>query len=106
MLVRRWVVYLAQERPPVGHGLVKVGATSDPKRRLQALRGASDYEVTMERIIETDHKQIALWFERALHLELRPFHIRGEWFRDVPAVWAVFQKYQDDGFAAASLLEC
>jgi len=83
-------------------GPVKIGVTSNLKHRLTDLQVACPYEVVMERAIKTDHKQIAFWFERALHHELRDYRVRGEWYEDTPEVWAIFRKYQDDGFAAAS----
>ena len=101
---RQWVVYMAQW--DTEDGPVKIGSTSDVKRRISDLQVASPYLVILARVIETDHEEIARWFERALHLELREFRMRGEWFRDEPEVWDIFAKYESHGFAAASAQDC
>ena len=103
-MIKRWVVYLAHMEVSDGQSMVKIGATSNHPRRLKELQASVPDKVTMPRIILTDHKQIAHLLERALHEELRAYHLHDEWFEDHQDVWDIFGKYEKDGLAAASEL--
>lgn len=57
-------------------GLVKIGKSNSPDRRLVALASAEKQPVTMLRVIEGGHA-----VEREMHQNFLALRVRGEWFR-------------------------
>lgn len=60
------------------HGLVKIGATANPLKRMATIRGKEKCEITL-----LSHVAVPLnsYFERMAHWMAAPWHVRGEWFR-------------------------
>lgn len=65
-------IYFAQN----DSGHIKIGVTTDVARRLDAMQTATHERLTVIGVMEGD--RVA---ERRLHAELRPSHIRGEWYQ-------------------------
>lgn len=60
--------------------LVKVGISFDAKRRLKAINYGM---VEAAELVRTRRipKYLARWTEQSIHLDLAPYHVKGEWFR-------------------------
>lgn len=66
------------------NGLVKIGIASDVNRRLAALRTGNPH---IESVAYASAKlRCAGDVEKAVHLELAAFKVRGEWFRCAPEI--------------------
>lgn len=63
---------------------IKIGTSSDPAYRLDALSTASPYELTL-----IGHIPGSMVAELALHDLLRRHHVKGEWFRANAALMRV-----------------
>jgi hypothetical protein len=62
-------------------GRIKVGHTRKPEERLAQLRAVDMEPLTTIAVIDGSRK-----LERAIHDRIRPYAIRGEWFRDCSEV--------------------
>lgn len=58
------------------HGAVKIGYTRHPFVRMHALNHASPFPLTLLGFVKGSQQQ-----ENALHALLKPYRIRGEWYR-------------------------
>lgn len=58
-------------------GLVKVGVSRDPLRRLSGIRTSSPHELRLEHAVEVDD---AYAVERVAHSMLAEWRVAGEWF--------------------------
>lgn len=58
---------------------IKIGISSNPKGRFKSLRNASPELMTVE-FLASGPRRTIMWAEARCHSDLRPHHIRGEWF--------------------------
>lgn len=65
--------------------LVKVGISYDAKRRLKGINLVMMEPVELMRTRKVP-KYLARWTEQNAHLDLAPYHVKGEWFRCSAAV--------------------
>ena len=68
-------VYFIQSGSAEGNGVVKIGHSSDPDRRIGELQSAVAAPLRLIRLLEGGHQA-----ERAIHGMLAHLHIRGELF--------------------------
>ena len=71
-------------------GPIKIGWAFDPRFRLAELQTGNAAELRIIGVVEADRM-----LERALHVRLRPYRLRGEWFKACPEV---FEALRDEGF--------
>lgn len=57
--------------------IFKIGKAGDAKRRKYNLQAGCPYPLQLKNIIETDN---AIWLEHCLHVILRKYNMRGDWF--------------------------
>lgn len=67
-----------------GHGLVKIGSATDPRRRLQSLQIGNPSALVLAAVFDGNVLE-----EKALHRLFAEFRVRGEWFRESDVVAAV-----------------
>lgn len=81
-------IYLMQ----AANGLIKIGMTYHPQRRLEAINGASPMEVKLLCVFSDS---LAETSERELHAYFADKRVRGEWFAlsDADVAW-IQQRYQ------------
>jgi hypothetical protein len=60
--------------------MVKVGISSDPKKRLAGLKTANPYPLSIVASIAFDSRVKAEWAERTIHCALADYRMAGEWF--------------------------
>jgi len=81
------VYFIAMAAPtPV----IKVGLclSGNMRSRLQQTQTHTPYDVKLLGAVKGDRK-----LERAMHLKLIAFHVRGEWFQDNPVVRAFINEW-------------
>lgn len=74
-------------------GLVKIGKTSNIKKRMSSLQGSSPVELKLLHTIPCESDEEAFLLEAALHVRFMASRQRGEWFRPAPEM---IQLMQDD----------
>ena len=57
---------------------LKIGISKNPRARLKSLQTSSPYELTMEKTYIVKDAKIA---ESLVHMKLKDYHERGEWFK-------------------------
>jgi hypothetical protein len=60
---------------------IKVGISQDPNRRVKDLQAANPYLIEIELVYKTPRHIPSIEIERLAHATLKPFHLRGEWFK-------------------------
>lgn len=71
-----------------GAGLVKIGLSGDPLRRLRQLQYMSPVPLRLLGTVKGGYPQ-----ERKLHIQFWEHHDHGEWFRGVPEILDYINKY-------------
>ena len=71
--------------------VVKIGFSSDPKRRLSQLKTSTVRPLELLLTFKGGCE-----VERAIHIELKQYRVAGEWFQDCPEVFAVLHRYQEN----------
>lgn len=68
-------------------GLIKIGYSLNPERRLRDLRWILPCEVRL-----LGSRRGSIWVEQELQAEVAEHRVRSEWFRDCPAVRALLRR--------------
>lgn len=80
-------------RSDAGRDVVKVGLSSNPRKRLQSLKASSPYRLSLFASVEFSSRVQADWAERTMHCALSKYRMSGEWFSVSAA--SAFSLYQD-----------
>lgn len=88
--------------PGVNRPILKIGITSDLKRRLKILRTACPYIVQLVETFEVNASAVHK-LEAIIHKRLKDRRVRGEWFdttteRALKTTTEVLIKYSDEAF--------
>lgn len=59
----------------------KIGRSQDPESRLRSLESGSPYDIKLEHVSEGLSRWKAVGAERAAHIILEHYRVRGEWFK-------------------------
>jgi len=60
---------------------VKIGSSSSPKSRLSSMASGTAAELKLIASIECDDRKHAFAVEKDVRRQLKPVHMRGEWFK-------------------------
>lgn len=93
MHAEHWVYFLAEDEPASEGGgrFVKIGVTTDPTKRIGALRTGSARELFVLAIVPLGFvcRADALLAERSVHTKFAHLRSHGEWFRFSDEIYAL-----------------
>lgn len=76
-----WYLYVIFTEAPDGMGLLKVGVTQDPAKRVRAIRQGSPLPLKAAIFTPAGNRKLAHTIESSIHTVFRDRKTRGEWFR-------------------------
>lgn len=76
-----WYIYAAFTAAPDGSGLVKIGVSKRPMKRMGAIRHGCPFPLKVALFAKVGHKRFAFGVEASIHNALKARRTRGEWFR-------------------------
>lgn len=81
-------------------GHIKVGYSDSPDARVKNLGAAHYKDFSVISVVPGSQS-----FERAIHVRLKKYRIKGEWFRDCPEVRATISAIQQSGYSSIDFVE-